>query len=786
MNHDRLHSLASAFVRLLIGTAIGALAIAAAAILAFRVWGIPDPWQKRLLEELDRRGVHIDYGKLYFDTGGRLIIRDAVWKSALSNADTTVRAARIRCGIAWWSWWRRQPFLHSIDLQGGRVETRLDDSTAATLRDLRCSASLGVDEFILESMSARILNVSIEGSGRIPWDAFRRTRAPGIPSKPLDLSGLAPAWRRAEEISAEIRSPRPPKLTATFKGSDDIGQFFAEVRILFPPLTYRGISVREARGSATFQSDVARIPRLEIHLDPGASITLACRADLQQKQGSAVIEVSGDPSWALPLLPESAKKTVSSLRFDAPPSTRCEVRASWDGTPSATALLDADWRNLEFAGRRIHRIQIPAAFQGGKIFVPEATLITGDESVVVRFLRDAPSGEARGSVTGTLDPAIIGPLLPPAAQPFFSSCQFSEGVTMDIRATLPTGDPKGLRLDGSIDIKNAHYKGVPLRRVAANVEMEGRKLGLRDIVLAKPEGEGTCAAMDYDLDTRLLDIRDAGGALHVQETAHLFGGNFEKYCKPYRFASPPRFDLDGLIDLGGGALSRFDLSVRGSDLLYPFLGVDVPARSVRAKVRFDGMRMRMASLDADVFGGGLGMSGGFDFTGREARFDLDFDVRAVAFDRVMRTFFQVEDVSGSLSGKVSLRGTVDRLGTLNGSGRADIRNGNILKIPVFGGLSALMSVFIPNLGYAKAENAGCDFVVEDGVVKWKDLALRSTTFAMICNGDYSIVRDNLDADARVNMRGPVGLMLFPVSKLFEYHGTGPLKNVSWGPKLLGK
>jgi len=785
LNHDRLHAVASGLVRTLIGAVAIIAATGAALILAFRIWGIPPAWQSRLRDELGRRGMHFDYAKLYVDPAGRLIIRDAVWRSALSDAETTCHADRIRCGVAWWSWWRRQPFLHSIDFYGTSVETRLDASTRAVIRDIRASASLGPDEFILESLSARLLNVTIEGAGRIPWAAFRHRSSSG-PSKPLDLSGLAPTWRRAEELASEIHSAKPIKLTISFRGSQAIDQFLAEVHLRAPTMRWRDIAIRDARGVATFQANVLRIPKLEIRVAPDTSIALSCRADLADKRASAVVEWSGDPGWAYPLLPEPARSATSSLKFGARPSTRAELQANWDGPLSVRTLIDADWRDLEFAGRRIDHLQIPAAFEAGKVFIPEATIETGGETVVARVLRDASSVGTRGTLSGKFNPALVQPLLPTNAQPFFNSCEFSEGVTLNLDASMPPDDPKKLKIGGKVDVRNARYKGILLRQVAALMDLDGRKLTLRNVVLAKPEGEGSCPEMSFDLDTQLLEIQQAQGALHVQETAHLFGGNFEKYCRPYRFATPPHFDLDGLIDLGGGALSRFDLRVRGNGLDYPFLGVDVPAGSVRAALRFEGMRMKMESLDASVYEGGLGMSGDFDFTRRDARFDLDFDVRAIAFDRLMRAFFKVEDVSGSLSGKLSVRGVIDQLGTLNGTGRADIRQGNILKIPIFGGLSALMSVFIPNLGYARAENAGCDFVVENGVLRWKDLALKSTTFAMICSGDYSMVRDHLDADARVNMRGPVGVVLFPVSKLFEYHGTGPIKNVTWGAKILGK
>lgn len=785
MNHDHLHAVASGIVRALIWLIGLATASVAALVLGFRIWGIPETWQTRLVEELARRGMHIDYEKLYIDPAGRIIIRDAVWRSALSDAETTCRAKRIRCGIAWWSWWRRQPFLETVDLLGATIETRLDESTRATIRDVRLAASLAPEEFILESLSGRILNLTIEGSGRIPWASFHN-RQPLEKKKPIDLSGLAPLWRRAEQISSEIESARTINVLLNFRGAEALDQFIAEVSLDAPAARWRGITIQEIRGTASFQANVVRLPKLEIRVAPDTVLTLSCRADLDEKRASAVADLSGNPSWVLPLLPETARKSAESLKFGKRPSTRAEFHANWNGPLVVRSLVDADWRNFEFAGRKIDHVQIPAAFESGKIFVPEATLKSGEETILARFLREGSNGTTRAEVSGKLHPALLQPLIPTGAQPFMSSCEFSEGVSLDVKASSQPADPKRLRLSGEFDARNTRYKGVPLSRVAASVDLDGRKLALRNVILAKPEGQGTCPAMSFDLETRLLEIQEAKGGLHVQETAHLFGGNFEKYCKPYRFATPPQFELDGLIDLGGGALSQFDLSVRGNGLEYPFLGVIVPAPSVRAKLNFRGMRMKMESLDAVVYEGGMAMSGDFDFTAKDARFDLRFDIRSMSFERLMRSYFKVEDVSGSLTAKLAVRGVLDRLGTLDGTGRADVRQGNILKIPIFGGLSALMSVFIPNLGYARAENAACDFVIENGVVRWKDLALKSTTFAMICSGSYNMVQDDLDADARVNMRGPVGFMLFPVSKLFEYHGTGPLKNVTWGAKILGK
>jgi len=55
--------------------------------------------------------------------------------------------------------------------------------------------------------------------------------------------------------------------------------------------------------------------------------------------------------------------------------------------------------------------------------------------------------------------------------------------------------------------------------------------------------------------------------------------------------------------------------------------------------------------------------------------------------------------------------------------------------------------------------------------------------ALIGNGNYDFVEDKIELDVRLNVRGPAGLVLFPVSKLFEYRGTGTLAQTRWEPKL---
>lgn len=55
---------------------------------------------------------------------------------------------------------------------------------------------------------------------------------------------------------------------------------------------------------------------------------------------------------------------------------------------------------------------------------------------------------------------------------------------------------------------------------------------------------------------------------------------------------------------------------------------------------------------------------------------------------------------------------------------------------------------------------------------------------MIGSGDIFYLEDKINMQMRLNVKGLPGLVLFPVSKLFEYTWNGSIKNSTWRPKYM--
>src|ERR1051326_953899 len=118
--------------------------------------------------------------------------------------------------------------------------------------------------------------------------------------------------------------------------------------------------------------------------------------------------------------------------------------------------------------------------------------------------------------------------------------------------------------------------------------------------------------------------------------------------------------------------------------------------------------------------------------------------------------------------------------SLRGYGFADLRDGLIWAIPLFGALSPALDSLAPGLGSSRASAGSASFIITNGIIHSDNLEIRSPTLRMQYRG-------NIDLEGHLNARveaellrdmwlvGPVVSTVFwPVTKLFEYRVTGSL------------
>jgi AsmA-like C-terminal region len=283
------------------------------------------------------------------------------------------------------------------------------------------------------------------------------------------------------------------------------------------------------------------------------------------------------------------------------------------------------------------------------------------------------------------------------------------------------------------------------------------------------------------------------GSLHLRKdvlTAQLTGKSIPRQV----FSSVVRFDIPATLELTGDfglakennvSATRYTVVAEAPEALRLLLADrEIPIDELNATVRAESGRLTV-NAGGRLYGGRVGSMLEFP-NAAKAGHRGSVAIDGVGFSRLMALFGTEDDTGGTLSGRFTWQ-TPDGSGvTIDGSGTAALEDGNIFAVPLLGPLSTIISALLPGdrIAYSVARKATASFRVANGRVSTKDFEAATRTFRLSASGVVDVARNFVDLDARVNLRGAPGLLLYPVSKLFEYHAGGSISEPGWRPKHL--
>ena len=274
---------------------------------------------------------------------------------------------------------------------------------------------------------------------------------------------------------------------------------------------------------------------------------------------------------------------------------------------------------------------------------------------------------------------------------------------------------------------------------------------------------------DYPINAPYGDIHIIGNMLNFDFSGRLFGDTL--HAKGAVNLSP---DVKG-----------YDVEVRAGRFPYAVFGRKLPFEEVRAEVH---NREGLARIDiaADVLGGGMTLKGNLNDNREPSSYDGELRMNALSFQRFAQVYSPGNESVGDISGHFKFTGRMNDWKALKGGGALIIVNGNLLALPVLGPLTPVIGAILPSpiKGYNVAKKADCTFEVSDGFIVTENVEAESSAFRIFSRGNVDFVRDDIDFNAEVRMRG-LGILLFPVTQLMAYKGSGTLKDTHWSPRIFG-
>ncbi len=445
-------------------------------------------------------------------------------------------------------------------------------------------------------------------------------------------------------------------------------------------------------------------------------------------------------------------------------SSQSHVSASFIGTGSPDGKA---WNHRGTVDARDYRLrgalvrQFTGAVEVGPGAVPVIALrdfllrredgdISGKAAVI-----DQPAALLRVTgVTSSCMPAPAGAMFNPK--------------TGEVLARYHFESPPRVELDGTIGLRSSHGTDLKVR-------------------LNSP---GVCGLPVGGQDWRFSGV---SGALHLKkELIHieLAGRSVPRQL----FTTSLRFDEAVPMDIAGDiglmkenfvSATRYTVrvkSVGGTRVL--LADREFPVENLDAVVRAENGRLAV-NAGGMLFSGRLGAVIEFPET-TKAGHNATVAIDRVDFSKLTALFGSDDETGGSLTGRFTYQTPGGNGVTIDGTGTASLEEANIFALPLLGPLSTLVSTLLPGdrIAYSVARKATATFRAARGRVTMADFEAATRTFRITASGVMDIVNDAVDIDARINLRGAPGLLLFPVSKLFEYHAGGTMNQPGWRPKIL--
>jgi hypothetical protein len=265
-----------------------------------------------------------------------------------------------------------------------------------------------------------------------------------------------------------------------------------------------------------------------------------------------------------------------------------------------------------------------------------------------------------------------------------------------------------------------------------------------------------------------------------RSAARAIGPKTGKIMEPYRFGQPCNVRVNGYAPLRG--VDNADLRFDVEDAPLEWLKLKTPG--ISGEIHWLGQTLILTNLAAKFYDGNATGSAYFDFRPKKGN-DFNFvanvenaNVHSLATDLSSPT----NHLEGVLGGRfiMTSANSEDRQ-TWDGYGQANLHDGLIWDVPVFGILSPVLNTVTPGLGSSRATDATARFTMTNGVAFSDNLEIRSTMMRLEYLG-------TVDLHGRVNalvtaqllrdtwVVGPlVSTALWPVSKLFEYKISGTLE-----------
>ena len=567
-------------------------------------------------------------------------------------------------------------------------------------------------------------------------------------------------------------------------------------------LSVSNVVVDQVRLAGRWQAPDFTLATLQADLY-GRRLDASARVNIQTRAAQVDCRFDFDVYRISPWMSPAMLHWLSQYTWQEPPEVQGRVSAILPAWTNA----HPDWRvevlpTLDLEGHlRGHHafyrsIPLTSAethfrYADGAWHVPDFVGTRPEGRIEFEHWADTRSEDYFFKFRAQVDPLALQPLVGEDPQRAFDLFRFSEAPVVEGEFHGRYHAPERSRLDAHLTATNFVFRGEPVSRLDTRIRYTNAFLTATATALDSGAEWVRADGVGFDLGTQKLFLTNATASMDPFRVARAIGPKTVQTLSPYVFQTPPAARVNGWVNVRDTDEVDMDFEVSGGPFRY--WRFHVP--QISAVVHWVNQSVILSNVVSQFYGGR--MAGGFHFDltpQKDADFRFQTQYDDVNFHALMT---DLQSPTNRLEGLLKGTWTVTRANTSDwqswqGFGQANLHDGFLWDMPLFGIFSPVLDSLVPGVGKSRVSGLTATFTLTNSVIHTDDLELRSPAMRLAYRGTFDF---NGNVDARVEARvlrdlwgiGPlVSLALSPLTKMFEYRVTGTLRQPRKEPLYIPK
>jgi hypothetical protein len=766
--------------------------LAAVLILGLLTWGgyyvcnrgFSRHWRVRVSQEFRRRGLDLYVHRITLDPIQGFVARDVQIFDATDPSKVLATIDRVDLDINLTNLLHSKPFIDAVDLRNADLSLPVnpDDpqSERMIVSHLNARVILPAHEWYVSEADAMMYGVQVSAHGLLlNPEAFRAGQAAepnrpatGRPQMALDF---------LKQLETLRYGGAAPRVDIIFGGD------LADQRTLYADATIWGEKIRrgpaeltQVYGALALRDKVIELKQCNVsdahgEMDASGSYNL--------DNGEAALELRS--TLGLPGVARLVKmdNPLADWNFPTPPVIELSGSGTLGAKPSGLVTGRVELGKFAVKETKFEGAGADFSWDGKRWYVRNGWIDDGNGLAAVRAM--SLPGSFRAQINSGINPNSLRGLLSGPAADALHDWDFQEAPKVALTITGTSANPDDWETQGWVGLGRTFMRGVPLDWADANVDAKGKLFTYRDFTIQRDEGAAT-GTFSYDFDKHEAWLTNVHARLNTTEAAVWINPDLPGQLAPYKFKTAPDVTLNGFVQCANDQGTHLDVHVEApGGMDYTFCRRDLSFPKVAGDVLFREHEILLKDVSATLADGTARGGADIKLGQNSPGYTADVEVAQMDFASIAKLYFNYASSHGLLNGTFNFGGKNDDPWTLYGKGQVEVTDGNVFAIPLLGPFSGILNSIVPGMGYNVSHDGLCSFIVRDGVIATHDFLVKGLGFSMIGDGRLFFLDDRLNFNIRLNAQGLPGVLLFPVSKLLEYAGTGTLEEPIWKPVLLG-